>query len=125
MGLKEQIEKLNPYGKYKKEDVFQPGTFNPGLFEVDLGKLKKLRPEIFQPIRFVMASNLDSKSYIQMQMNDGDIQTPDRRGGFHRPSAGGLPVRGPGCSDIAVLSHCPGPGPWMGGGNQAGDLLHL
>lgn len=75
MGLKEQFDKLNPYGHYKKEDVFQPGAFNPGLFEVDMEKLKKLRPEIFQPIRFAMASNLDSKSYIQMQMNDGDIQT--------------------------------------------------
>ena len=47
MGLKEQIEKLNPYGHYKKEDVFQPGAFNPGLFEVDMAKLKKLRPEMF------------------------------------------------------------------------------
>lgn len=75
MGLKEQFDKLNPYGHFKKEDVFRPGTFNPGLFEVDMGKLKKLRPEIFQPIRFAMASNLDSRSYIQMQMNDGDIQT--------------------------------------------------
>lgn len=79
MGLKEQFDekfdKLNPYSHYKKEDVFQPGTFNPGLFEVDMAKLKKLRPEIFQPIRFAMASNLDSKGYIQVQMNDGDIQT--------------------------------------------------
>ena len=74
MGLKEQFDKLNPYGHFKKEDVFRPGAFNPGLFEVDMGKLKKLRPEIFQPIRFAMASNLDSKSYIQMQMNDADIQ---------------------------------------------------
>lgn len=75
MGLKEQFDRLNPYGHFKKKDVFRPGAFNPGLFEVDMGKLKKLRPEIFQPIRFAMASNLDSKSYIQMQMNDGDIQT--------------------------------------------------
>ncbi len=75
MGLKEKIEKLNPYGHYKKENVFRPGAYNPGLFELDMKKLKKLRPEIFQSIRFAVASNVDSKSYIQMQMNDGDIQT--------------------------------------------------
>ena len=75
MGLKEHIEKLNPYGHYKKEDVFQPGAFNPGLFEVDMAKLKKLRPEMFQVMRLTVGGNLDCKSYIQMQMNDGDIQT--------------------------------------------------
>ena len=44
MGIKESPE-CNP--SYKDSDVYRPGAFNPGLFELNKKELKALRPQIF------------------------------------------------------------------------------
>lgn len=72
MGL---MDKLNYYSQFKKENIYQRGAFNPGLFELDKEKLKKLRPEVFNPIRILLGSDLDSAGFISTHLNDGDIQT--------------------------------------------------
>ncbi len=68
------MQKLNSYSQYKKENVYQMGVFNPGLFKLDKKKLKKLRPETFNFIRMMFVGN-DSSSNYSVQLNDGDIQT--------------------------------------------------
>lgn len=61
--------------QFHKEDVYRPGSFNPGLFEMDREKSEKLRPGLYNPLRTVVANNLDTQSYIAALLNDGDIQT--------------------------------------------------
>lgn len=67
-------QKLNE-PKYKDSDVFVPGRFNPGLFELDKEKLKKLRPQIFGIGSMFFGKQLDTWQQIDSQMNDGDIET--------------------------------------------------
>lgn len=49
MGL---MNKLNYYSSFKDTDVFKPGEFNPGLFKVKKGIVKKLRPDMYLYIIF-------------------------------------------------------------------------
>ena len=41
------IENMKRNTSYKDSDVYRPGAFNPGLFELNKKKLKALRPQIF------------------------------------------------------------------------------
>lgn len=61
--------------QFKKEDVYRPGSFNPGLFAMSKEKTKRLRPGFYNPLRTVFASSLDNPGYIEALLNDGDIQT--------------------------------------------------
>lgn len=46
-----------------------------GLFSLDKKKLKKLRPDIFNPLKMLLGSQLDTVPFIDVHLNDGDIQT--------------------------------------------------
>ena len=72
MGL---IATMKYFSQFKKEDVFRPGTFNPGMFDLDKTRLKKLRPGIYNPLHIMFGGQFDSPSGIGAIMNDGDIQT--------------------------------------------------
>lgn len=72
MGL---IKALKWGSQFKKEDVYRPGCFNPGLFELDRETAEKLKPKLFSPLRTIFANSLDTWGYIGALLNDGDIQT--------------------------------------------------
>ena len=61
--------------QFKKEDVFRPGAFNPGLFTIDKEKTRKLRPGFYNPFRAMIKSQFDNSGYVTTLLNDGDIQT--------------------------------------------------
>lgn len=61
--------------QFKKEDIYRPGCFNPGLFQLDKAKVKKLKPGFFNPLRIIVSSQFDNPGYITALLNDGDIQT--------------------------------------------------
>ena len=69
------IQAIKWGSQFKKEDVFRPGSFNPGLFAMDKEKTKKLRPGFYNPLRTIVASQFDNPGYISALLNDGDIQT--------------------------------------------------
>lgn len=69
MGIKESLERN---ASFKDSDVYRPGAFNPGLFELNKQKLKALRPQIFG-LRLGQ-KNIDTWQNIYRQLNDGDIQ---------------------------------------------------
>lgn len=66
---------LRDYSQYKKENVYRKGTYNPGLFDLDKKKLKKLRPQIYSPLNLFFGNKCNQASYAEVQLNDGDIQT--------------------------------------------------
>lgn len=69
MGIKDTIKRN---ASYKDSDVYRPGAFNPGLFELNKAKLKALRPQIFG-LRLGQ-KNIDTWQNVYTQLNDGDIQ---------------------------------------------------
>lgn len=69
MGIKETIQRN---ASYKDTDVYRPGTYNPGLFDLNKKKLKALRPQIFG-LRLGQ-KNIDTWQNVYTQLNDGDIQ---------------------------------------------------
>lgn len=72
MGL---ISAMKWGSQFHKEDVYRPGSFNPGLFQLDKAKTKKLRPGFFNPLRTIVAGQFDNPGGISNILNDGDIQT--------------------------------------------------
>ena len=66
------IETMKRNASYKDGDVYRPGAFNPGLFELNKKKLKALRPQIFG-LRLGQ-KNIDTWQNVYTQLNDGDIQ---------------------------------------------------
>lgn len=66
------IENMKRNASYKDSDVYRPGAFNPGLFELNKKKLKALRPQIFG-LRLGQ-KNIDTWQNVYTQLNDGDIQ---------------------------------------------------
>lgn len=66
------IETMKRNASYKDSDVYRPGAFNPGLFDLNKKKLKALRPQIFG-LRLGL-KNIDTWQNIDRQLNDGDIQ---------------------------------------------------
>lgn len=61
--------------QFHKEDVYRPGSFNPGLFELDKEKANRLRPGFTGFFHTLTSNNLDTASYLGALLNDGDIQT--------------------------------------------------
>lgn len=70
------IENMKRNASYKDSDVYHPGAFNPGLFELNKKKLKALRPQIFG-LRLGQ-KNIDTWQNVYTQLNDGDIVRPGR-----------------------------------------------
>lgn len=69
------IDKLNHFASFKDTDIFQPGQFNPGLFDVNRKKVKKLYPystSLNVMLNGPAAERIDG---IIKQMNDGDLST--------------------------------------------------
>lgn len=69
------MDKLNYYASFKDTDIFQPGQFNPGLFDVNRKKVKKLYPystSLNVMLNGPAAERIDG---IIKQMNDGDLST--------------------------------------------------
>ena len=69
------IKALKWGSQFKKEDVYRPGSFNPGLFQLDKPKTQKLRPGFYNPLRAFVTSQFNTPGYISALLNDGDIQT--------------------------------------------------
>ena len=69
------IKALKWGSQFKKEDVYRPGCFNPGLFQLDKAKTQKLRPGFYNPLRTIVAGQCDNPGFIGALLNDGDIQT--------------------------------------------------
>lgn len=72
MGIK---DKLNYYASFKDSDVFQPGQFNPGLFDTNKKKVKMLYPHSCSPMVMLNGPAAEQISGIIGQMNDGDLST--------------------------------------------------
>lgn len=72
MGIK---ERLNYYASFKDSDVFQPGRFNPGLFDINKKKVKNLYPYSGSPIVVLNGPAAEQTAGIIRQMNDGDLST--------------------------------------------------
>lgn len=69
------MDKLNYYASFKDSDVFQPGQFNPGLFEASKKKVKQLYPHAFSPLVLLNGPQAEQWGGFVSQMNDGDLST--------------------------------------------------
>lgn len=72
MGIR---DRLNYYASFKDTDVFQPGRFNPGLFETNRKKVKALYPRSCSLNVDMNGPSAEKMSGIIVQMNDGDLST--------------------------------------------------
>ena len=68
-------DKLNYYASFKDSDVFQPGRFNPGMFDTNKKKVKKLYPRSCSPLVAFNGPAAEQLNGIIRQMNDGDLST--------------------------------------------------
>lgn len=69
------MKKLNYFASFKDTDIFQPGQFNPGLFEVNKKKVKKLYPRSCSLNVMLNGPDAERIDGIIRQMNDGDLST--------------------------------------------------
>ncbi len=69
------VDKLNYYASFKDSDVFQPGQFNPGLFDTNKKKAKKFYPYAYWQLLSLNAPTAEQPGGIVSQMNDGDLST--------------------------------------------------
>lgn len=69
------VDKLNSFSSYKDTDVFQPGQFNPGLFDTNKKKVKMLYPRSSSLNVMFNGPAAEQSSGIIRQMNDGDLST--------------------------------------------------
>lgn len=69
------MSKLNPYASFKDSDVFKPGAFNPGLFDTNKQKVKKLYPHAFSLAVTLNGPAAENYPGIAKQMHDGDLST--------------------------------------------------
>lgn len=60
---------------FQDADHFEPGSFNPGLFETNKQKVKKLYPHANSPLVMVNGPVAETLNGICQQMNDGDLST--------------------------------------------------
>ena len=67
--------RLNYYASFKDTDVFQPGKFNPGLFETNKKKVKALYPYSGSLVVELNGPKAETMNDIIVQMNDGDLST--------------------------------------------------
>ena len=75
MSLKETLKNLNE-PRYKDSDLYVPGNFNPGLFDLNKEKLKKLCPQLFgfgANLRLLAGSYADRWDGIQSILSDGNM----------------------------------------------------
>lgn len=68
-------ERLNYYASFKDADVFQPGKFNPGLFETNRKKVKSLYPYAYKLNVLFNGPTAEQIGGLVRQMNDGDLST--------------------------------------------------
>ena len=69
------VDNLNSFSSYKDTDVFQPGQFNPGLFDTNKKKVKMLYPRSSSLNVMFNGPAAEQTSGIIRQMNDGDLST--------------------------------------------------
>lgn len=72
MGIK---DRLNYYASFKDSDVFQPGRFNPGLFDTNKKKVKMFYPYSGSLGVMLNGPAAEQTAGIIGQMNDGDLST--------------------------------------------------
>ena len=74
MSLKETLKKWNE-PRYKDSDIYNPNSFNPGLFEVNTEMMKKLCPQFFGVGAFFRSFKSKAARYdgINVIMCDGDM----------------------------------------------------
>ena len=72
MGIKDT---LNYYASFKDTDIFQPGKFNPGLFDTNKKKVKQFYPRSCSLGVMLNGPQAEQINGIIRQMNDGDLST--------------------------------------------------
>lgn len=75
MSFKEKFKEWNT-PKYKDTDLYVPGNFNPGLFDLNKDKLKKLCPQLFglaANARLVVGSYVERWDGIRTILSDGNM----------------------------------------------------
>lgn len=59
--------------KFQDSDIYRPGAFNPGMFEISKEMVQKLRPESVGVRILLNNSQADSWKGMGVILNDGDI----------------------------------------------------